>query len=85
MPVPSSSQLAQALQAKNVSLECRNCGGGGQVRLDAAGLNMTNLSSTVVNTAITSQRHVPMALLICGNCGDTRFFHLETLGFKPPY
>ena len=85
MPVPTSQQVIDALGSRNISFECRSCGNGGSLKMDVAGVNLTTLGSGVVNSTTTSVRWTPMALLICGACGETRFYHLEWLGFKPPY
>ena len=85
MPVPGPQQVLDALASKNVALDCRSCGNATQLKMDVAGVNLTTLGGAVVNSATTSARWTPMALVICGGCGETRLYHLEWLGFRPPY
>lgn len=85
MPVPNSQQVIDALASKNVALECRTCQNATSIKLDVAGLALTQLGTASVNTSTSSLRYTPVALLTCGNCGDTRMFHLQWLGFPPPY
>jgi len=85
MPVPTSQQVIDALSSKNVAFECRSCGNSTSLKMDIAGVNLTTLGHAGVNAQVSSVRWTPMALIICGGCGDTRFYHLEWLGFKPPY
>jgi len=85
MPVPSNQQVIQAMADKNIPFECRSCGNSSSLKMEVAGLNLTTLGAAGVNTQTTSLRWTPMALLTCGACGETRFFHLEWLGFRPPY
>ena len=84
MPAPNQQQIVEALQSKNVSLECRSCGNTSSWKLDVGGVGITALGA--VNTAVApAQRFLPMALVTCGACGDTRLFYLTWLGFPPPY
>jgi hypothetical protein len=85
MAVPTNQQVIEALSAKGIPFECRSCGSANALKMDIAGLNLTTLGIAGVNAATSSVRWTPMALLICGGCGDTRLYHLEWLGFKPPY
>jgi hypothetical protein len=85
MAVPSNQQVMEALSGKNVAFECRSCGNGTSLKMDVAGVNLTTLGHAGVNAQTSSTRWTPMALLICGACGETRLYHLEWLGFKPPY
>jgi hypothetical protein len=85
MPLPTNQQVVEALAAKNIAFECRSCGSASSLKMDIAGLNLTSLGAGTTNAQVTSVRWSPMALVICGACGETRFYQLEGLGFKPPF
>lgn len=85
MAVPSNQQIIDALSNKNISFTCRSCGNATQIKMDVAGVNLTTLGTAGVNSQTSSTRFLPMALLICGGCGESRFYHLEWLGFRGPY
>jgi len=84
MATPTQQQVVEALQNKNVPLECPSCKNATSFKLDVAGVTLTALGHAV-NTSTSTLRNIPMALVICNACGDTRLFHLESLGFKPPF
>src|SRR5258706_15258721 len=84
MPVPTNQQVIDALASRNVGFECRSCGNASSIKMDIAGVNLTTLGHAGVNAQTSSVRWTPMALLICGGRGDTRFYHLEWLRFNTP-
>ena len=83
--VPNNQQIIEAISRKNIAFACRSCGNDSQLKMDVAGVNLSTLGMAGVNQQTSSVRHIPMALLLCGGCGETRFYALEWLGFRPPY
>ena len=83
--VPSPQKIVDAMAERNISFACRGCSNEADFKIQVAGLNHTELGASATNTSTTTARWTPMAFFTCGKCGETRFYHLEWLGFRPPY
>ena len=82
MPLPGDfkAKLLQRLAERGVRPQCEVCGQNNWAALEQAiGLPITDLSGSVV----IPTPQIPVAALICNNCGNVRTLALGALGLLP--
>lgn len=79
-PIDLKGQLLGALQKRGVRPQCEVCGQNTWSVVDQPiGLPITDLTGNVVIPA----PQIPVAALICNNCGNVRTFALGVLQLLP--